>query len=43
MRYRGLPREVASGPLPTAGLWVAAVRITAVMLYSIVLTLKSLG
>jgi hypothetical protein len=41
MRYRGLPKEVAPGPIPTAGLWVAAITITAVMAYSIVLTLKS--
>jgi manganese transport protein len=42
MRYRGLPREVAPGPIPTAGLWVAAITITVVMAYSIAVTLKSL-
>ena len=41
MRYRGLPKEVAPGPKPTAGLWIAAVTITLVMAYSIVLTAKS--
>jgi manganese transport protein len=42
MRYRGLPKEVAPGPIPTAGLWIAAITIIAVMTYSIALTLKSL-
>jgi hypothetical protein len=41
MRYRGLPREVAPGPIPTAGLWVAALTITGVMAYSLVLTFQS--
>jgi manganese transport protein len=41
MRYRGLPREVAPGPAATAGLWIAASVITAVMIYSAVLTAKA--
>jgi Mn2+/Fe2+ NRAMP family transporter len=43
MRHRGLPKEVAPGPIPTAGLWIAAITITGVMAYSIAVTLQSLG
>jgi Mn2+/Fe2+ NRAMP family transporter len=41
MRYRGLPKEIAPGRIATAGLWVAAVMITAAMAYGLTLTVKS--
>jgi manganese transport protein len=41
MRHRGLPKEIAPGPLATASLWFAALVITAVMVYSLGLTIKS--
>jgi hypothetical protein len=41
MRHRGLPEEIAPGRLATAGLWFAALVITAVMAYSLGLTFKS--
>jgi Mn2+/Fe2+ NRAMP family transporter len=41
MRHRGLPQDIAPGPAPTAGLWLAAITITLAMTYSLWLTLKS--
>jgi hypothetical protein len=41
MRHRGIPKEVAPGGLATAGLWFAAIVITAVVAYSLGLTIKS--
>jgi manganese transport protein len=41
MRHRGLPGQVAPGAIPTAGLWVAALTITGVMAYSLVLAAKA--
>jgi Mn2+/Fe2+ NRAMP family transporter len=41
MRHRGLPKEIAPGPIATAGVWLAALVITAVMVYSLALTAKS--
>ena len=40
MRHRGLPKDIAPGRLATAALWFATVVITAVMAYSLGLTLK---
>lgn len=42
MRYRGLPREVAPGPVATAGLWAAAAIIISVVAYSLVLSVRTL-
>ena len=39
MRHRGLPREIAPGPVATGGLWTASLVITMVMIYSLWLTL----
>ena len=41
MRHRGLPKDIAPGRVATAGLWFAALVITAVMVYSLGLTLKN--
>lgn len=43
MRHRGLPKQVAPGRVATAGLWFAATVILAVMLYSAVLTIRSIS
>jgi Mn2+/Fe2+ NRAMP family transporter len=40
MRHRGLPKEVAPGILPTAGLWFAALTITSVMAYYAFMLMK---
>jgi hypothetical protein len=40
LRHRGLPKEAAPGPLATAGVWFAAIVITMVMVYGLVLTAK---
>jgi manganese transport protein len=40
MRHKGLPKQAAPGAFATAGLWLAAVVITAVMAYSAVLSLR---
>jgi Mn2+/Fe2+ NRAMP family transporter len=40
MRHRGLPKEVAPGPVATVGLWLAALTITSVMAYYAVLVLR---
>jgi Mn2+/Fe2+ NRAMP family transporter len=41
LRHRGLPKEIAPGPAATGGLWLAALVIIAVMVFSLGLTLKS--
>jgi hypothetical protein len=40
MRHRGLPDAVKPGIVPTAGLWFAALTITAVMVYYAFLVLR---
>jgi hypothetical protein len=42
MRHKGLPRQVAPGALTTVGLWFAAAVIIAVVLYSAILSIRSL-
>lgn len=41
MRHRGLPKEVVPSRVATIGLWFAAVTITAVMVYYVVLTIQA--
>jgi manganese transport protein len=41
MRHRGLPEEITPGPVPTLGLWVAALTMTGAMGYSLLLTIKA--
>jgi hypothetical protein len=41
LRHRGLPKEIAPGRVATASLWFAALVITAVMAYSLVLTVQA--
>lgn len=40
LHHRCLPREVAPGPIVTAGLWLATLGMTAVTLYSLWITLR---
>jgi hypothetical protein len=40
MRHKGLPKSVAPGMVPTIGLWVAAIVISSVMAYYVVLVLR---
>lgn len=40
VRHRGLPEGAEPGPFKTAGVWFAALVITAVMVYGLVLTAK---
>jgi hypothetical protein len=40
LRHRGLPPGAEPGPFKTVGVWVAALVITAVMVYGLVLTAK---
>jgi Mn2+/Fe2+ NRAMP family transporter len=42
MRHKGLPKQVAPGTFPTLGLWFAAAVIIAVVLYSGILSIRSL-
>ena len=40
MRHRGLPKSVEPTLVPTAGLWIAAILISSLMAYYVILTLR---